>query len=581
MPVVRTIQRQVQPGALPGARKSTISGVQLPTPQITAVPSAEAEGADVGEALSRVGQTVFSINRDAALQQFQKEKRRQDSARVLDADQQLNAFELPYLNDPKTGLFATHRGKDAAGIHEQASQDWQQQFSKIYDGLSNEEQRSAFTAQASTREQDFNEQIYRFQNQELQKFAGTSYEEGVQGSIDAGIANADDPVRIGTEAERIRMRTYNYGTDYGMGPDWIKNHTAAALSKLHTGVIGRMLTAGQDQVAAQYFKDHKSEIAGGDLEPVEKALQEGSSRGDAQRQSDAIWQKNPNATLSVLMDAAAAIKDPDVRDRTQGYLEARWRAKRQDDSDQAQARAADAKSQIDTAMQGMLNAIDRGMPRDMAGVHRLVDSVSPGLWAQLDDKQRGALETYAKKLQDDGKVETDQSHWYALMREASDDPGKFSGRDLMLSIGKLSDSDFQQLAKLQADVKAGRKKEADAQLDDFRTRESVLNDTLTLAGIDPKSTGETGKQIAKLRQRLDELTAEFSRNTGKKATNEDIQKMVDSMIIPGKPGSWWNIFSGGEEPVFDQPAQVRTEPTATNPATGEVLILRDGKWVKP
>jgi hypothetical protein len=142
-----------------------------------------------------------------------------------------------------------------------------------------------------------------------------------------------------------------------------------------------------------------------------------------------------------------------------------------------------------------------------------------------------------------------QSHWYALMQEADKDPKSFAERNLFDSIGKLSDSDFQELSKLQKSVRDGNQKETDKQLDGIRTPDQIIRSTMREIGLDPT---QNQAALDALWQKTAEKVDTLQRVTGKKATDEDIQKIVDSLVLDVdafKGGSILSILPGGA-PLF-------------------------------
>jgi hypothetical protein len=83
----------------------------------------------------------------------------------------------------------------------------------------------------------------------------------------------------------------------------------------HVGVIDRLLANDQDLAAKQYYDAHKADVTGAATIAVERALEEGSTRGESQRQADTITAKA--ATLGDALTQVRAIADPKVRDATE------------------------------------------------------------------------------------------------------------------------------------------------------------------------------------------------------------------------------------------------------------------------
>jgi hypothetical protein len=288
MPRVQTLNPQVPTKAQPRVQRSGVRVGQLRTPQISSTPSAESFGAGVGETLQRVGSGLLGQELAFKEQEWQKEKQRQDTTRALDADRQLGEWQLDYLDNPKSGLLQK-RGQDAFGIHEAANPEFEKKYGELLGGLSSPEQRDMFLRMSTSRRENFRNRILKHEGQEYEQYAATSLAAGNANSIAGAAASYDDPAAIGVEAERIRLRVWNYGKDNGKGAEWIEQQTKDTLTKLHGGVIDRMLSNNLDREAALYYKVNKHEIAGDAYAAIEKVLDTGSTVGDSSRAAGKIW----------------------------------------------------------------------------------------------------------------------------------------------------------------------------------------------------------------------------------------------------------------------------------------------------
>src|SRR5690606_38314386 len=83
--------------------------------------------------------------------------------------------------------------------------------------------------------------------------------------------------------------------DGGMSEE-LKRQLMENDSRLHASVISARLAANQDQAAKQYYEENKESIQGTDRIKIERELEVGTIRGEAQRQTEAIVQKH--TTLS-------------------------------------------------------------------------------------------------------------------------------------------------------------------------------------------------------------------------------------------------------------------------------------------
>lgn len=158
----------------------------------------------------------------------------------------------------------------------------------------------------------------------------------------------------------------------------------------------------------------------------------------------------------------------------------------------------------------------------------------------LPRESRSALRSYAKSIGDGEKINTDFSVYYELKQKASDINGgrdKFAKENIMQYRDKLGDTEFKEIINLQAKIKSGSVGDDDSELNGFRTRYQVVNDVLLGAGIDPTpdpKRKEMAGKVASFRKQVDDRVMDFQKTHGKKANNEDVQRISDELMIKGK-----------------------------------------------
>jgi hypothetical protein len=263
------------------------------------------------------------------------------------------------------------------------------------------------------------------------------------------------------------------------------------------------------------------------------------------------------STEAEAIGEAQQIQDPKLRDEVQSRIEHAWqlrdqqqRQAREEQSRQAAEAIAQAKAQREQLMTQLANAID---------VQKSTDAVPPAVWSQLTIQERNALDSYAKRLDETGgKIKTDQQHWYGLMQYAQDNPKEFAAHNLLLDRARLSDSDFQEMVKLQKNVRDGNQKEVDKVIDGIRTPRDIIQKALHDIGLKRKDNGYEDAEL-QLLEKTDERVDALQRNSGKKATDADVQKIVDGLVIDVeafKGGSILSFLPGGA-PLFDSKIQKR------------------------
>jgi len=509
MPTVPRLTRQVDTAALPGVRLDAAE-----TPLSEGAQVAEAQGQEAN-ALSGVGAKTAALGEEYFSKAVAVERRRANEVANLSNDSAM----LAKTNDIRSRALAT-RGKDAFGLPEQTSQE----FNDFADQLE---------ANATTPEQKLYVRRLRVEHgagldlavrthtySQIQQYQGQELQSLVENSKNAAIANATDPRVIGTELQRQETAIRTHAKDLGFGPEAIQQQVDAARSATHVGVIENLLAQEQTKTAQVYFEESKDQINGEQIGRIEKALREGSVRKDAQKQSDAIIAGG--GTLQEQRAKAREITDPEVRDAVMERVEHEAAI-----SDRSQ------REQEEAALKTAYNIVDQ--TKD-------VSKIPPTAWVSFDGSARSALRTYADKLSRGESIETDMPTYYGLINKAGTDPNSFATENLLRYRAKIGDTEFKQLAELQLSIRNKEANAVDKVFPGFRDREQILNDTLTQYGIDPKDK-DKAPAIAQLRRMLDERV-DAAQADGKKVSNGEIQQTLDGLMGQSvtTPGSWWGLI---------------------------------------
>jgi hypothetical protein len=507
MPTVRYGQRKVDTAPLPGVRK-------------TAAETPLSEGAGLEQARAQTAETVANLGGTAArigVQAFdayqQQERQRADQIAVLNASNQLADFETQRLYDPDSGAL-TVKGKDAFDLPEKVRADFDQRADAIEQGLATDTQRQAFQRLKADRWQSIDLTVRRHVFGEMDAYDQAEVANGVNNSIDLAIKNATDVRRVGVELNGAIDTLKSAAARRGVGPETLEAQIADVKTKVHAGVIDRLLENDNPAAARIYFDETKDQIAGDKVGAIEKAIAEGGLRKSAQQKADEIVAGG--GSLTEQREKARAIDDPDLRDAVMQRIEHEdaVRDKAQRDADEAQLR-------------GVYDIVDR--THDVA-------SIPPATWSQLDGSTRSALRGYAENLVRGVPTQTDPTTYYSLMRQAADDPATFSRRNLLELRSKLDDGDFKQLANLQLSYRQGDNRKAASDLSGFRTNSQIVDDALELNGFEtrPKTDTAAGKKqaadVAQLYRIVDQQVESLQQSTGRKATNDDVRGIVDEAI---------------------------------------------------
>ncbi len=526
MPVVtRYGERRVGTAPLPGVRK-------------TAATTALAEGAGLEQARAETAQSLGrlgQIGAEVAGAMVARERQRADEVALLEAENRLSTWEQQRLYDPASGAL-TRKGKDALPLPEAVGAEFHALAGEIAAGLSTDRQRAAFARVRAQRGDSLQLTLRRHTFTEMQQYEATELKAYVENATQAAVANALDPRRVGLERDRAVTAIRRHGARTGLGPEAIEAAASGAQSAIHVGVIDRLLASDQDRAAQIYFEETRGQILGDTLARVERALEEGGRRGEAQRRADAIIAAG--GTLSAQRERARAIDDPELRDAVMDRIEHEDTVRERADREAEEERSIRAYNILDQTHD--------------------ITQIPAADWALFDGQTRSAMRNYAEHLAAGTPVETDWPTYYALMQQAAGvegfgTPTDFVKQNLMNYRDKLGDVELKQVTGLQLSMRQGQRDAAEKELAGFRTKSEILDDTLTQYGLDPKAkpTSAEGKAIAQLRRMLDRRL-EAAQDQGQKVTNVEMQQALDGLLSQAVtvPGSWWNVWPGGK-PVRD------------------------------
>lgn len=520
MPTVRRGERTLDVSPLPRGMKSA-----------AATPASEGAGLerakeDQGQTIGSVGAAIGRMGLETYAHVQDQERRASDETALINASNQLSEWKEKRLFDPDTGAYTLH-GKAAFDLPEQIKTEFNELAGKIELGLSTPEQRQAFARLRSQEFQSLDFQVNRHVFGEVQQYRAGELKSLVANKANEAIQNALDPklvdASLGTAVSAIRTT----GKNAGLGEEAQDAAVRAVQTQVHVGVISTLLAQGKDQEASHYYAARESQIEADKKDDVLRALEEGTLRGQGQKQADAIIREG--GTLTQQREKARAIEDPKLRDQVEQRLEHEAAV-----TDRAEREADEA------AMKQGYDLLDNGLP---------VTGIPPALWTNYSGATRSAMRSYALQRAKGSPVETDLPTYYARMTEASTDPTAFGKRNLLEDRHRLDEGDWKQLVNIQASIKRQDGKATDQALGGFRTRDDILTDSLTQYGIDPKTKDPAQlKSVAQLRRMLDQQVADQEHLTGKKPTNQDIQSTLDKILSQNVtvPGSWWNIFPGGK-----------------------------------
>ncbi len=241
----------------------------IPNAHVDAPASAEAFGGGASNAgvFQATGQAASETRRV-----YVEAKGQADDLAVQDALQKTVKLRNTLLLDPNTGAM-TKKGKDAFGVVNEYTPQFDEQADKISETLSNPEQKAMYSKLRGQQATDLNTSLQSHIFTESQKYDDEVTNSGVIAQRDDAVLNYQEPGRI---AQSLKMQTallQSRGQRLGLPDDAVKLAVEDSVSKTHAAVVQRMLANDQIDQAEQYFKVNKAGFDATDVTNVEKSLE--------------------------------------------------------------------------------------------------------------------------------------------------------------------------------------------------------------------------------------------------------------------------------------------------------------------
>lgn len=522
MPSIPSYAPKVQEQAMPGVRVSE---------------NAPAEAFGAGQSNQQLNQAITGTAKEWG-QTIYNEKVKADDTFVQNLEDQSKQYKNHLVYNDKDGLI-TKKEANAIGAHE----DYQPKFSKYNDELAatakNETQRSMFSKARSQQESDLSDTISRHLSKELEDYKQSSFKNGVSVSIDDAISNYQKPGYVDQAIRNQNVRIQDYAKHNGLPPEEETALSLAASTKVHEGVIGRMIAQGLDQAAEGYYKKYSNQINGTSKDNIEKALEIGSTLGGSQRAASTIMASYGDNEAEALK-AARNINNPKLQEATVKQVKERFQ-----EVDSAKKQAENV------LMDKVFNQIDESGKRP--------DNMTYAILSPEGKKQADAYYEHRSKATEPN---TDWKKFTDLMIMA-DTPAlreQFLKIDPWTYRDSLGDSEYKKLVTVQGEMRKKNPK-AEQEANGYRSATEVVNRTLVENGIPIPKTNDKGTNVTRyndLMRNLDLKVSEYKEvNKTQKIPTEELQKIVDSLVISGKvEGSGlFGFFQSNVKPFEKEPGQ--------------------------
>ena len=540
MPKVPRYEQQVREVGLPDVS----SRVSAPI---------EAFGGGQADASQNIGKFVATID---------KIKDDADQVKALDAANKLKAQKTELLFNPQTGAY-TKKGSNAFGVVDEYGKEFDKYAEGIEKDLSDNQKR--YFREAYGREKlDLDDSLSKHLFKESEEFEDQTVESSLAAHREDAVLNYTDMNKVRQSMLGQEEQIMKHAQRKGLPAQWVKLKVKDAESKTHSGIIKKYLADGNDTAAEQYFKANQDGFTAGDLEDVQTDLQEGVLRGKSMRASDVLFNKYQNS-MSQAVSEARKIEDPRLRDETISRLKDNYALKEKADNERVENLHRSATDIIDQTGS--------------------VDKIPAEQWKQFSLSERSALKSYAKAKAEGAGIATDWAKYYELKIEMPRD--EFINTNLVKYKPVLGDAEFKELSTLQAGLRKGDSRSS-KQLDGYRTDAQIVNDALAAAGYKTGSGASTAQKekVNQFRKQVDDEVVRLQEQTKRKASNQEIQSIVDSLMIKGvtQAGILWDTkkrrfeldpgeeFQDIEVPEADEKAITEALKSRGKPVTRDAVI---------
>ncbi len=397
--------------------------------------------------------------------------------------------------------YYTQKGKNSLANFNDYEKRSQQYKEQLGSGLSGS-MREKFETATLNEGVAFNKQMNRHSFKEMQDYERDQTKASLDTYKEDGILNYLVPGKLDQTVTRLNEQVDIFGANEGMSEKDIKTMKQDEREKLYVGVVGRMVTNGQDRLAKDTVQELKGKkiVGGVALTKLEKLIQTSSNLGESQRVADKVW---ANDKLNLQEKLAY------VRKNYEGEVE-----------DQVLARLKGMSRETDyaTTQKNKQDFLD--MYNIAEKTLRLPDKKYAKTWQELKPPQRDTI----RRLVSGEQFTTDPVVYQnlKLMAAHPDTRNKFMQSNLLDYRTKLSSPDFKKMV----DLKARMMKGDDSSLDMLRSQQRVIGDKLDEFGI-----GDAKKQ-ALFSSALEAASMEWQReHPGKDINHDTLEDLADKLMM--------------------------------------------------
>lgn len=488
MPVVpRLDQPQVQESGIPRARFQETAPI---------------ESFGGGQSVQGVNQAIGGLA-NTGFELAQKAQKNANDVREQDAYVQTSAISSRLLSEAKL-----KKGKDAFGIMNEYSDQYDKETQSIEDGLTVAQQRTYRAIRAKTK-LNFTNDIGGHMASEAQSFDDQTFKDALAATVTDAVDNHNDPDRLSDSLRQQDALIDNKAQREGLDDVSVDRIKRTSMSDTHTNIVERMLSEGKDLQAKQYFEANRDQFYGDDITKVNDKLKSGSIKGEAQRNADKFIATSDTAAEAYAK--SAKITDVSVRDETDTRISHHYAIREaaiKADQDRAENTVAEkAKKTLD------LNSL----------------KLDPN-WDKMSLRSQQATEQYVLNRASGADVKSNRQTVHNIEETIRGDYSafmkiNFASPEYSLT---LSEADFKKYEGMQTATRNGDS----SKLDGYKSDKEVVNSALSQAGIPiTKLNKNEQAYYDKITDSINVEIARAAQNSGKKPTSEEVMAIAKKKLV--------------------------------------------------
>lgn len=481
----------------------------------------------------------------------EKEKQKADDVATTEAYAKTEAERNRLTWDDKEGAY-TKKGKDAFGVASSYGERFKKFTDEIENGLANEEQKRIYQKIKLKSANAFDQDLQQHTLKESKEYEAKVTESAISVARMDAINGYQNPGRVENAIGLQMAMAEEHSRRNGLPEEFTAMKKAEISSKTYSDVISRMLANKQDITAKNYYESVKDKIFGDEKIRIEKAVEDGSTRGAAQRNADKFWVES-GGDFSKAMDSASKISNPEERDATENSIR-----EKQTNFNIGQ------KAREDKLFTEAANTVEATKAKPDSNT-----------WSQLSLGDKQKLEERIRQLNEGYKIPRNTSEYYQLktMAATTEFQEAFMKKNLLQYNTSINGEQLSELIKDQTDLRKGKNL---PELNDFQTKQQIINDRMLEFGIDPtpKKGSKEAEKARLIRDKISEVENAQMNQTGKKLTNEEFRKIVDGFFIQGtKPDSGFFGYFKTKKPLYEaQPGEELLLSSKDIPAMDRIQI---------